>query len=464
MVRIQYRLTNIDKLKVISAKKMSKTAIKPQNLPETLVWYYIIGTYVIYYLGAQYLFAPLLGAFLMIYVFVRLWRQNEQTPLPERVTVPFVSWLWLVAMLVIEFSLIMGHLHFDLGADQIVKSTMNRWLRTWFLFPMFLLAGSLQIRPQLIYRAVCILCFQSLFFILLGAVGIAAGIPDTLQYTSPLKVFGGGDFYNVKILGYTSSFTGENRLQLFTPWAPALGLIGNIYFWFAWCETDKKWRWLGLLGATAMVVSSISRAGIIYLPLVPSIIWLMLNISRPWVQMLAALTSFLAGLFGTVVFSAIENFKDSIDSYRAGSSRVRETIQRMAIDKWQQSPIWGNGTMSPKGPAVTGRLPIGTHHTWNSLLYTHGLVGCIAMAGVTIWSFIELLVKAQRSQVARIGLSTLLILILFSFSENLDSMTYIFWPGLLVLGIAFKETQENSLSVYEINPNEKYRPTIRHYR
>jgi hypothetical protein len=135
---------------------MSKTAIKPQNLPETLVWYYIIGTYVIYYLGAQYLFAPLLGAFLMIYTFVRLWRQNEQTPLQERVAVPFVSWLWLVAMLVIEFSLIMGHLHFDLGVDQIVKSTMNRWIRTWFLFPMFLIAGSLHIRPQLIYRAVCI--------------------------------------------------------------------------------------------------------------------------------------------------------------------------------------------------------------------------------------------------------------------------------------------------------------------
>jgi hypothetical protein len=443
---------------------MSKTAIKPQNLPEALVWYYIIGTYVIYYMGAQYLFAPMLGTFLTIYLIVRLWWQDEQTPPQERVTVPFASWLWLGAILVIEFSLIMGHLHFNLGVDQIVKTTMNRWFRTWFLFPMFLLAGSLPIRPQLIYRAICILCFQSLFFILLGAAGIAAGIPDDLEYSSPLKIFGGGDFYDVKILGYTTSYDGESRLQLFTPWAPALGLLGNIYFWFAWCETDKKWRWLGLLGATAMVVSSVSRAGIIFLPLVPCLIWLMLNVTRPWVQMLAGFTCFLAGLFGSTLLSAIETLTSNLNSYRAGSSRVRETLQRMAIEKWQKSPIWGYGTISPKGPAVTGHLPVGTHHTWNSLLYTHGIVGCTALAIAVIWSFLELLIKAHRSPIARVGLSVILILILFSFSENLDSMTYIFWPGLLILGISFKETetQDYLFSIYETDPDRKYRQTVRH--
>jgi hypothetical protein len=438
---------------------MSKNAIKPQNLPEALVWYYIIFTYVIYYLGAQFVLAPVLGLVLMCYLFFRLFRQDEQTPPEERITVPFVSWLWLVAILVIELALIMGHLHFDLGADQIIKSSMNRWFKMWFLFPMFILAGALPIRPQLIYRATSIVCFQSLFFIIAGAAGIMAGIPDAdLEYTSPLKVFGGGDFYTVKILGYTLSFTEEGRMQLFTPWAPALALVGNIYFWFAWNETDKKWRWLGLMGATAMVISSVSRAGIVYLPLVPALIWLWVNISRPWVQVLVGVVSFFVGIFGSTIFSLLEIFKNTVDSYRSGSSRVRETLQRMALEKWQQSPIWGHGTISGKGPAITGKIPVGTHHTWNSLLYTQGIVGCSAMALVVIWTALELLIKAHHFEIARVGLSIILILIFFSFSENLDSMTYVFWPGLLMLGIVFRES---SLPI--LKKNEKYSQTVRNY-
>jgi hypothetical protein len=438
---------------------MSKNAIKPQNLPEMLVWYYILGTFVIYYLGAQFVIAPLLGAFLTIYLFVKLLQQNENTPVSEWIEVPFISWLWLVAILIIEFALIMGHLHFGLGMDQIVKSSMNRWFKTWCLFPMFILAGSLPIRPQLVYRAACILCFQSLFFILIGLGGVIAGIDGTeVGYNSPLKVLGGGDFYEVKILGYTSTYLGENRMQLFAPWAPALSMIANIYFWFAWCEKDKKWRWLGLIGATTMIISSFSRAGTVYLPLVPIIIWLAINITRPWVQVTIASVSFFVGIFGSTILTFIETFRAGVDSYRSGSSKIRSTIQRMTLEQFSRSPIWGHGTIDGRGPAVTSRLPLGTHHTWNSALYTHGIVGCAAFAIAMIWSIIELLIKAPHSELARVGLSTLLILTLFSFSENLDSLSYIFWPGLLVVGIAFKE---EPISVRE--EYEKYRQTARNY-
>jgi hypothetical protein len=437
---------------------MSKNAIKPQNLPEILVWYYIVGTFIIYYLGAQFILAPLLGAFLTIYLFVKLFRQNDKTPIGERINVPFLSWLWLVAILIVGFAIIMGHLYFGLGMGEIVKSLMNRWFKAWFLFPMFLLAGALPIRPQLVYRATCILCFQSIFFILIGLAGILAGMDDSLEYISPLKVFGGGDFYTVKVLGYTSSYLGENRMQLFAPWAPALSLVGNIYFWFAWCETNKKWRWLGLIGATAMIVSSFSRAGTVFLPLVPALIWLALNIARPWVQILVASVSFLGGIFGSAILTFVETFKAEVDRYRSGSSKIRSTIQRMTLERVQESPIWGHGTIEGKGPKVTAELPFGTHHTWNSALYTYGIVGCAAIAIALIWSIIELLMKARHSETARVGLSIILILTLFSFSENLDSMTYIYWPGLLVLGMAFKEEPSPIQEEYQ-----KYRPTVRNY-
>jgi hypothetical protein len=54
--------------------------MKPQNLPEKLIWYYILGTYPIYYIGGLYLFAPLLAIFLSLYLLKQWWLQTPNTP------------------------------------------------------------------------------------------------------------------------------------------------------------------------------------------------------------------------------------------------------------------------------------------------------------------------------------------------------------------------------------------------
>jgi len=43
------------------------TVIKPQNLEEKVVWYYIIGTYGLYFLGAQFVVAPVMAWLLVLY-------------------------------------------------------------------------------------------------------------------------------------------------------------------------------------------------------------------------------------------------------------------------------------------------------------------------------------------------------------------------------------------------------------
>ena len=47
---------------------MKSGIIKPQNLPESVVWYYIIGTYAIYLLGAHYFLTAFMGAALLLYL------------------------------------------------------------------------------------------------------------------------------------------------------------------------------------------------------------------------------------------------------------------------------------------------------------------------------------------------------------------------------------------------------------
>ena len=435
---------------------MNNIAIKPQNLPEKLIWYYIICTYPIYYLGGQYLLAPLLGYGLALYLFWQWLNQTALTPLEERITVPVTVWVWIVGMLVIELALIVGHLDFNLGLTKIISSSVNRWLRTWALFPIFMLVGSLKIRPQLIYRAVCILCIQSIVMVAIASI---IRIPEVI-YTSPLKVFGGGEFYNVYIFGSLLDNGSEFRLVLFAPWAPALGLVANIYFFLAQQEEDRKLRWLGTIGAVAMVVGSASRLAAICLPLAWFSGWLLSNISRPFIQLLTGLVVFSGGFLGPTIVDTMLTAKEEISQSRPGSSQVRSILGRIALYRWQtEAFVWGHGTVDGRGPKVVGHMPIGTHHTWFSVLYSYGLVGCIALALPLVWSSIELVFKAQKSQTARVGLSIILVLAIFTLGEGIDGLTYIYWPGLIILGIAFQESfslpfYSNSFST--LNQNQEF--------
>jgi hypothetical protein len=417
---------------------VNNTFIKPQNLPETLVWYYIIGTYGIYYLGAQFVFAPLLGCFLAIYLLKQWWQQPQKSG-ENKISISLSTWVWIVAVLLIEFTLIVGHLNFNLGIGQIVNSSVNRWLRSWALFALFPLAGHLNIRPKIIYRAVCILCFQSLIAILIASSSGIIHIPEII-YISPLKVLGGGElFYTVRVFGSMID-EDERRLSLFAPWAPALGIVSCIYFWLVDQETDKKWRWLGIAGAIAMTVASVSRLAILCIPIVLLIRFLLMKFFNPWVQFTAGSVSLLLGITSSTLINLLQTFEERFNRVRSGSSRVRAVLGRIALDRWRkEAPIWGHGTIEPRGPAITGHMAIGTHHTWFSLLFTHGLVGFTILVIALFWSFLDLLMKAPIYNTAKVGLSIILTLFIFSFGENIDGLTYMYWPGLLLLGIAFRE-------------------------
>jgi hypothetical protein len=417
---------------------MSRNLIASLNLPEKLIWYYIVGTYPIYYLGGQYLLAPLLGYFLVLYLFWQWWNQTATTSSEEKITIPFTVWLWIIGMLVIELALIVGHFDFDLGLTKIISSSVNRWLRSWAIFPIFMLVGSLKIRPQLIYRAVCILCAQSLVMVFIASI---LRMPN-VAYVSPLQIFGGGDFYRVYVFGSILDHGTELRLLLFAPWSPALGLVANIYFFLAIQEQDRKWRWLGMIGAIAMAVGSASRLAIICLPLAWFLSWLLSNISRPLIQLLIGLVAFCGGFLAPTIINVLQAAQEQFTKSRAGSSKVRTVLGRIALYRWQnEALIWGHGAVEGRGPQVTGYMAIGTHHTWFSILYNHGLVGCLGLAIPLVWSWVELVLKAQKSQIARVGLSIILVLIIFTMGENIDSLTYIYWPGLVILGIAFQESE-----------------------
>jgi uncharacterized membrane protein len=412
--------------------------IQPQNFPERVVWYTLLATYGLYLIGGLYLAGSIIGWVLLLCLCRQLWQQTLRTPEAQRLIIPWTIWVWIVGMLVMQIALIMGHLDFDLGLGQILKSSAG-WAKGWALLAIYPLVGCLSIRPQLVHRAACWVCLQTLLLFPFFLLAYLIRLPEDV-YLSPLRVLGGGgdSFFMVKL--YTAG-EGAVRWQLFAPWAPALGFISNIYFFFALEEKKRFWRFVGIAGSILMCAVSVSRLAIVALPCVWLATWLICNARRPIIWLGLSAASVVAGLMGSTLLSAIETSIAEFRSLRADSSRARDMIGRIAVDRWwNDAPIWGHG-IGETGPFLTAFVPIGSHHTWYGLLFTKGIVGLIALAIPMLVTFIDLVVKAQTRRLSRLGLAMFLLIFMYAFGENLDILVYLVWPGFLVMGMGLSDRQ-----------------------
>lgn len=412
----------------------------PVNLPEKAVWYYIIGIYGLYYVGGLYLFAPLLALLLSFYLAQKWWGQTEDTPKSQKIHLSSPVCVWLLSMGIVAIVCVIGGLDFDLSWSKIASTLINRWFRTWALLALFPLVGHLNIRPQIIYRAVCIFCIQSLILVPLFVVLSNLFDSYTYSFISPLYKFGGGTlFYDVKLFGSVLDVS-EKRLQMIAPWPPALGLVGNIFFCLCLPERNLALRFLGMAGAAALTISSVSRTAIICLPIIPAATWLLVNFMNPWLMIVLSGATAGGAVFYSDIKNSIDVFTLSVKEYRSGSTKARDAIQQLALDAWrEEAPIWGHGTFSGNGPVSVGSRGIGSHHTWYGILYAHGIMGAVPLGIAFLWSILDLLLKLRTHRSAGTGLSILLTLLVFSTVDNIDGLAYLYWPGLVVLGIAFKE-------------------------
>lgn len=412
--------------------------IQPQNFAERVVWYAMTWTYFSYLLGATYVIGSVVGWILFAYLLLKLWLQDESTPAEEKIVIPWITWVWIIGMLMMEVALIVGHLDYNLPISQIIKSSIG-WGKGWALIALYPLAGCLNIRPQIIYRAACVICFQTLVISPLLIAAPLLHLPQVL-YVSPLKAVGAGlgpTFFDVSL--YAVDFDGQIRQRLFTPWGPALGFVANIYFTLAMREKDKKWRWYGIIGAIYLSQICKSRLAQVCILSTPIFIFVLSRLIRPYVLMFLGGASVVSGILATNIMNAIAAFWTNFKAQRAASSRVRAALKEIAFYRAEtEAPIWGHGILQ-MGPHVVEFMPIGSHHTWAGLAFVKGMVGFYSLAIPMLLGFLFLLVKAQNNQDAATGLAILFILFLYTFGENLEILAYLYWPGLIMMGIAFRK-------------------------
>ncbi|MGB6298838.1 MAG: O-antigen ligase family protein [Rivularia sp. (in: cyanobacteria)] len=423
--------------------------MKPQNFEEGLIWYSILSTYVLYASGLLYIVNSTIAWALLFYLCIKLWHQTPETPINKKIKIPWIIWLWIICMLVMAVGTYVGLTNFGYDTKGIIRGLLN-WAREWALLALFPLIGCcLNIRMELIYRATCWLCLQSLFLIPISYGAFLLRIPS-LIYSSPLeRITQNGSIYYDVVLYFKEYDSWDGfRLTLFAPWAPALALLGIMYFLFALQEKNKIWRWIGLLSSILITYLTASRTAIVCLPTVIISVWILTNFYRPYIQIIASFSCFLFGILSSYILKLIRNFQDTFISSRQSSSRVRKILARIGYERFKEAPIWGHGHLEP-GFKATADMPIGSHHTWIGLLFVKGLVGFLAFLIPVIFTFLYLLIKAQNNTVAKVALSFLLTLIIFTFTDNQEVIAYLYYPGLILIGASFKVEKQQILPLPE---------------
>ncbi len=401
--------------------------IAPQTPEERLLWHCMVWTYGYYVLGALYVLAPVVGWVMT----VRLARRDGLARMPLTV------WVWIAGMAVMWVALIVAHAQHNLGIGPMVKGSIG-WAKGWALIALFMLIGCQGgIRLVVLARASSWVGIQTLCIVPILIASWIVHLPGHL-YVSPISMVGGPgpEFFSVELYGRNPG--GGARWRLFAPWAPGLGMVMCVHMLLALNDPDRRLRWLGIAGMVLAILVSASRLGLLAMPIILGLVWLLTHLGQPLLWLAGAPLALLVGVLADPLMALRDEAMSKFHGARADSSRVRAALGRIALHRWERDGFtWGHGGVE-RGPHLVEHMPIGSHHTWFGLLFVKGLAGALALALPMIWTLLALLPGARHSPERRTGLRLLVLLFLYTFAENLEILSYLYWPGLVALGIAMK--------------------------
>lgn len=430
---------------------------------EAIAFWTIAATWPFYMLGALYIVGPVvawtLGGLAVLSLYLGPVLRQDLRPAG---TVPPIVWAWIAAMFVMLVALLAGHIEQGLGLVQTVKSSIG-WAKGWAMVALLIFAGAvLPIRRLPLVRAQCVVGAMTLLLLPMMLIAPFVGLPERI-FVSPLKAAGGPgpEYFSVYLYTLDPS-TWTPRWQFYAPWSPFAGLLGTVMVMMA--LEEKRWRWLfiGVAAGLAMILLSKSRMSLVALVVCTVGPRMLPLIARSFAWQIASAAMASLAIFGTALWQFAKDAIAAFKSARADSTRVRETLQRIAYERWQNEAVWfGHGTVEP-GPHLVEYMPIGSHHTWYGLLFVKGAVGFFALLipfAWQLWVVLEDTVRNPRR--GRLPLGITLALTILTFGENLEIEVYLLWPAFVVLGIHARERWTSSRAILSDRvPVPMHRPAL----
>lgn len=426
---------------------MDQIADYPPALEDHVVFWALALTWPIYLFGGLYVLGPVLAVGLTGVFCLRLFLSDVEAVSANELNAPIGVWVWMIGMLVMLVSLEVAHALEGLGIGQTVKSTIG-WAKGWALFALFPLIGAcMNVRLETVLRGAGYVALATLLVTPILVAAPLLGLPEVL-YVSPLKIVGGPgpEFFAVQFYSLEPT-DGSSRWRFFTPWSPAAGLIGNMFLLLALADRRFFWKLIGIAAALTMIILSKSRLALAAAIIIWPAVVMLKEVRRPSLWFLAGIGVVALSPFIQNIFDSLDMMLNSVKSMRADSTRVREALGEIALERWwTEAPIWGHGVVE-RGPHLVEYMPIGSHHTWYGLLFVKGAVGALALFIPLIWSLIEFgILTVLRSRTGYIAFGMVLLMTFYSVGENLEILAYLMWPGLIVMGIAMRELGHSSIS------------------
>lgn len=410
------------------------------NVDEKIIYYVIVSTYPLYLLGGLYFVGPVL-AWVLFYRSVVIIFNNE-------VKYNFLAVIWIVAVLLIEVVVIIGSLNTGHSTLMVIKSSIG-WAKGWALIGIFIFVGTiLPIRYTILQNAMTNLLWQSLlitpFLILVAFLNF-----PTLLYTSPLKIFGGsGDqVFKVWLYWYDTN-TGFPRWQLFAPWSPALAFYALLAFSIILSRPSDRIKYFAVLSSVILVIISESRAGILILFVLLIVFLIYYYFDTISILIFILISTLIIGVFIDDIISFISGVFYKINSLRSDSSMIRNTLNNIGLYRWYNESFWfGHGNVE-RGPHIVQFMPIGSHNTFIGLLFIKGIIGLLLYLIPLLMTVIYMLFKSFVNHDYLSGFFVVVIFFIYSFTENIEILSYIMWPGWIFIGFVLRAC------FYKCNLNE----------
>ena len=83
-------------------------------------------------------------------------------------------------------------------------------------------------------------------------------------------------------------------------------------------------------------------------------------------------------------------------------------------------------------------MPIGSHNTFIGLLFIKGIIGLLLYVVPLILTTVYLFFKSFIRRDYLAGFFVILIFLMYSFTENIEILSYLMWPGWLFIGMSLR--------------------------